>query len=248
MSLTLAQMASRVLRNVQIPEDSSTAGVQALADAKQYLNERARDVWKRRLWREYLILGTCSVPAATRNIALSDIAPSAGFTTSANGYSAVFFEIAAVREGSVPLMAEDMTAINAVRADLWTNTKTPVRFVNRGQSGIVLMGEYAEATTLSFMGKAAFADIADGETWCLNNENCLIAGATGDMLRDHDRDDQRAASRYQEYESEIAKLIDAAEVQGANQRRIVPAMPWTDFGDQLLIDTSKTGTRLNGYY
>ena len=33
MSLTLAQMASRVLRNVQIPEDTSTAGVQALADA-----------------------------------------------------------------------------------------------------------------------------------------------------------------------------------------------------------------------
>lgn len=240
MSLTLAQMASRVLRNVQIPEDTSTAGVQALADAKQYLNERARDVWKRRLWREYLILGTFEVPAATRNIALASITPSTGFTTSANGYSAAFFEIAGVREGDSPLIAEDSTAINAVSAELWTTTGSPVSFINRGQSGIVLLGEYDTATVLSFMGKAAFADLADGETWCLNNENCLIAGATGDMLRDHDRDDQRAAGRYAEYEAEIAKLIDAAEVQGANRRRLVPLMPWTDYYSAITVDT-KTG-------
>lgn len=227
MALTLSQMASRVLRNAQISEDASTSSVQALADAKQYLNERAKDVWKRRLWREYVILGTYTVPASTRAIALASITPDSGYSTSANGYSAVFHEIVAIREGSDPLMPEDPGAINAVQAEQWALTTSPVKFVNRGGSGIHLLGYWSSATALSFFGKAAFTDMGDSETWCLRNDECLIAGATGDMIRDNDRDDNRANIRYNEFGAEIQKMIDAAEVQGANNKRIVPVLPWT---------------------
>jgi hypothetical protein len=33
--------------------------------------------------------------------------------------------------------------------------------------------------------------------------------------------------RYQEYEAEIAKMIDNVETQAANIKRIIPSNPWT---------------------
>lgn len=241
MSLTLTQIAARVFRNAQIPSGNGAGSQQALVDAKQYINERARDVWKRRLWREYLILGTFTVPAGEQIIKLSDIVVDPRFNTSANGYLAAFYEIAGVRLGENPLMAEDPGAINLLRADLWEQTTTPVSFVNRGRNGIYLLGVFQSDSMLSFFGKAAFQDLTDSETWCIDNENCLIAGATGDIIRDNDRDDKRCSIRYQEYEAEIAKLIDAAEMQGANVKRIIPVNPWTNSLDPNLVDNSKTG-------
>lgn len=244
-ALTLATMASRALRNAQIPEDGSTAAVQALADAKSWINERARDVWKRRHWREYVILGSFTVPANTQRIALTDIVPDTGFNTSANGYNATFFEISAIRSGTVGFQPEDAGAINNVQPDLWANGTTPalfpIKFVNRGQSGVFLLGTYSTPTLLNFFGKANFQDLADSDTWVLNNENCLIAGGTADILRANDRDDARSGTWYQEYESEIAKLIDQAEVQGANIKRIIPLDPWTDLQNRNQLDTSLTG-------
>lgn len=227
MSLTLAQMASRVLRNCQIPEDSTLSSVQALADAKQYLNERANDVYSRRVFPEYIILGTYTIPANTRRFNLSDIVIDAGFTTSGRSYNATFFDIIAIREGVNPLLPEDPGAINSVQPDLWAATTAPVRFINRGQNGIFLLGQYPTATALSFFGKANFQDLTDGETWLLENEACLQAGATGDMLRDFSKDDNRAMIRYQEFEGEIAKIIDNIESQSANKKRIIPFHPWT---------------------
>lgn len=247
MSKTLAQMASAVLRNVQIPEDSSTAGVQALADAKSYINERARDVWKQRAWPEYMILGTVSVAAGAQTFALSDITIRSGFGTAGSGYAGTFYGIVALRNTTTPLMPEDPNAIQKIQADLWDSTSSPVLYINRGKNGLFLLGQYAAATTLSIFGKSNFQDLTDGETWILDNENCLIAGATGDMLRDHDRDDNRASIRYAEYQAELIKMVNERESQFAKMTRIIPLNPWTKtFSDN--IDNTRIGIQTNlGY-
>lgn len=241
MSLTLSQAASKVLRNVQIPEDGSAPALQALSDAKSYLNERAADVWQRRLWREFLILGTYTVPRGTQVIGLTSIVPDANFNISANGYNAVFSEIVAVRQGSMPIFAQDATAINMIQPDAWAAGTSPVQFVNRGQNGIFLLGSFTEDTALSFFGKANSQTIGDSETWILDNMlQALIEGASGDLIRDNDRDDNRASLRYQSYGAEIAKLIDAQEVQGANLKRIIPRNPWT-LNPNMMLNISPTG-------
>ncbi len=224
--MSLNTIASAILRNVQIDEDSSAPSVLALADAKAYANERAKNVWSRRLWREYIILGTFTVPASTKRIALTDIVVDSGFTAG-SGFDDLFEEVVAIREGSNPLLPQDPGAINAVKPDDWASTTSPVKFVNRGASGLFLLGEYSAATALSFFGKAKFQTITDAETWILRNEQCLIEGGTGDFIRDHDRDDNRAKIRYDAYEAEIMKMIDAQEVQGANIKRVIPINPWT---------------------
>ncbi len=241
MALTHAQMVTRAMRDAQIPEDSSTAGVQAQTDAGQYINECARDVWKRRLWEEYLILGTFTVPASTSRIALSDIVVSSGYSTSANGYKNTFHEIIAVREGSNPLMPEDAGAIQKLQADLWVATTSPVLFVNRGQNGITLLGQYSTATALGFFGKGDFQDLTTGETWVLANENCLIAGAAAKLIEYHERNPGRAQLMYQAYEAEIAKMILQREEQGANIKRVVPLNPWTKDLSQGIYDTTHIG-------
>lgn len=243
MSKTLAQLATRVLRNVQIPEDSTTSSVQSLADAKQYLNEAHHDVWGRRVWRESIIFGTFSVPAGTKAIALTDIVVDSGYSTSGFGYNAAFSEIIAVRNGDIPFVPADVTAINAMDPSAWARTTAPVSFFNRGEKGINLLGQFAEATTLSFLGKSNSQDLADGEIWYLDSEGAaLLEKATGDMIRDHDRDDNRAAIRYAKFAAEVQALIDLQEVQGANIRRITPYAPWTAYGTEVIVDSStRTG-------
>jgi hypothetical protein len=227
MSLTLAQMATRVLRNVQIPEDSTVPSVQALADAKQFINERARDVWSRRNWPEFFILGSYTIPASTQRIALSSITPDTGFSTSGNGYNATFFSAVSIRSGVNNIAAEDPGIIHRLQADLWANTATPTTMINRGQNGLFLMGQYSSPTVLNFYGKANFQDLTDSETWLLNNEYVLISGATGDMIKYNDRDNERAGISYQEFEAGIAKMIDAIDNQAGNLKRFVPQNPWT---------------------
>src|SRR3990167_5531524 len=161
MSLTFANTALRIMRNLQIPVDSSTGSVTALADVKEYLNERARKVWSSRHWPEYVILGTYDVAASDTIILLSDIVNASGTPASANGYNATFQTIAAVRNGSSPMLPEDMGAINACQADAWVSNGTPVRFVNMGKGGIKLLAYFAEATTLSFFGNANFQVLTD---------------------------------------------------------------------------------------
>ncbi len=232
MSLTLSQMASRVLRDAQIPEDSSTASVQALADAKQYINERARKIHAESVLPEYNILGSYSVPASTKFVALSSISVLTGFSTAANGYGAAFDIIIAAREGSNPLMPEDPSALNALNASLWESTTSPVSFMPRGKSGIYLLGEYSSATDLSFYGKGTFQDLTDAEYWIVDADNALIAGATSDIQRFHNRDMNAASASEQVFISECLKLNSRIKVQQANIQRFVPINPWTagDFG------------------
>jgi hypothetical protein len=241
MSVLFSAIKSKTLRNVQIQENASAPSVLALSDAGSYANERARDVWKRRLWREFIILGTYTVPASTQAIALSSIVPHTSFSTSANGYNATFFEISAIREGSNPLGPQDPSAINMISPAAWEANGTPVRFVNRGQQGIFLLGSFSVATELSFFGKANVQDITSAETWILDpNGQALIEGATGDLYQFFRRDEPAANRAYAKYESEIVKLVEAQDVQGANSREIVISKPWNydAYGDS---NTSPTG-------
>ncbi len=248
MSRLFSVLASAVLRNVQIPEDATAPSVLALADAKKYLNERHHDVWARRLWRESIILGTFSVPAGTKRIALTDIVVDTGFGSAGSGYSGTFVEIMGVREGNNPLLAEDASAINLIDASIWARTTSPVSFINRGSNGILLNGAYSEATTLSFFGKSDSQDLADGETWVLDPQGqAILEGATGDMIRDHDRDDNRARVRYDLFQGEVAALIDQQAVQGANSMRVIPVNPWTAFGYEVTVN-SNTRTGFSSIY
>lgn len=227
MNLTLSQMATRVLRNCQIPEDSTTPSVQALADVKLLINERAYDVYSRRNWPEFFILGSYAVPANTRQINLSSITPDTGFTTSGNGFNAAFYSAVTLRNGTDNIFAEDPGAIRLLQADLWTANDSPRRMINRGQSGVRLLGQYAVTTTVNFYGKAKWQALTDSETWIMENSQCLIAGATADLIKVNDRDDTRAAINYQEYEACIAKMISNVEEQMGNVKRIIPQSPFT---------------------
>jgi hypothetical protein len=227
MSKTLSQMVSCVLRNAQIPEDSTTPSLQAAVDAAAFLNERAEKIWALRNWPEFFILGSYTVPANTQRIALSSITPDTGFTTSANGYNATFALAVSLRSGVNNIQAEDPSIIHRVRADLWSNTDTPTSMVNRGQNGFMLLGAYPTATVLNFYGKANFQALTDSETWILGNDHALIMGATADLIKWNDRDDPRSAPCYQEMDAEIQKMIDKVENQMGNIKRIVPQNPWT---------------------
>jgi len=243
MSVIFSAVKSAILRNVQLQENASAPSVLALADAGKYANERGRDVWRRRLWREYIILGTYTVPAGTQSIALSDITADSAFSTSANGYNATFFEISAVREGSNPLGAQDPSSINSINPTAWASSfGSPVRFVNRGQKGIFLLGSYSTATTLSFFGKANYQDLTAAESWVMDpNGQALIEGASGDMYRFFRRDIPSANGCYAAYESEVAKLVEAQDVQGANSREIVLKNPWNHDAFNNDANTSVTG-------
>lgn len=241
MSKTRAQIASAGLRNIQLPEDTSTPAVQALADAKLFHDERCRKIWQLKHWPEFVILGSFSVPIGTFRVALSDIVVDSSFTAG-GGYAASFDKIVAVREGINPLLPEDMGAINLVQADAWASTTAPVRFVSAGQSGIRLLGSYTVATTLSFFGKAAIGTIADSASFILDCEDALIAGITSDLMRISERDSARAMEFEQIFENEVRKMINARESQAANIKRIIPLSPWTaGFGYNTGADISKTG-------
>jgi hypothetical protein len=237
--LTLSQMASRVLRDIQMEEDSSTT--QALTDAKQYLNERARDIWERRTWDEFTVLGSYTVAAQTRDIALSSISIDSAFAAG-NGRDDVAAEILSVREGDTRLEAEDPGAVNRIQPSLWSGTGTPYRYVNLGGSGIHLLGYYSSATALSFVCKAAFQTMGDSEKWILGNDEGIIRGAAGDMIKFYERDENRANAYYAQYEASIAKLVDQSMGQRANIRRFIPLMPWTDIDDGGRLDISRTGS------
>lgn len=239
MSLTLSNIASRVLRNCEVPEDSSTT--QALADVKQYVNEVARKIWRANMWPEYKILGSYTIPADTKRFDLSDIVVDSGYNTSGNGYNASFSQILAIREGANPLMPEDAGAIQKLDPALWASTSTPVSFDSRGQQGIALHGQYSVATALSFFGKAKFQDLTDAETWILDEYgDALIEGATVEWLRRQERDDNRANISQQAYMAELNKLLHERKVQGADVVRIIPIDPWTKYFSQQ-SDTSKIG-------
>ena len=229
-ALTLSQMASRVLRNVQMPENSSTTSVQALADVKQFINERAKDIWNRRMWREYIIRGTATIAAGTRFIALSDITLASGYPASGNGLRAAFAEIAQVyNSDGQPLVAVDPMSTNNIQADVWTDTSEPSAYYNRGQKGIELLGQYAASETLTFIGKADYQDLTDSESWIfgVEGEQALICGGSYEFLRWHEEDDQRAQLALAEYESWVLKLIENHLIQGADQKQVIPLVPWT---------------------
>lgn len=239
MSDSLSQMAVKCLGDVRIPNDSSTASTNALAKIKEYINQRAKSVWQRRLFQEYLILGTYSLPASTKIIALSSITVESGFGTAANGYGGTFSLIGSVREGTNPILPEDIGAVNQVDPGLWGTTLSPIRFLSRGANGIYLFGEYPVDTTLSFWGKASFADLGDSSTWCLGDSDALIHGAAADFWSNWWKDQNQAAKYEAKFENGIKLLVDAQEIQGASKRRIIPKMSMGNSGSADY--TSKTG-------
>lgn len=238
---TLSAGALKVLTKARIPNDSTTTSTQAITDIKAYMNQRAKNIWARRIFREYLILGTYEVPASTKLITLASITPETGWNTSGQGRTGTFAEVAAIREGSNPLLPEDIGAVNAVDAGAWSSSSSPIYFINRGQSGILLLGQYTAATTLSFWGKASFQDLTDNETWILGDSDALIEGATADMYTYWWSDPTEAAKQEAKFENAVRLLVDAQEVQAAQKRRIIPTMP---IGMSSTVDyATKTGIR-----
>jgi hypothetical protein len=237
--LTLDGMTLRVLRNVGIPNDSSSTATQAKTDINQYINELARDVWKRRMWREYIITGSYYIPSGAKYVSFSLITVDSGYPSSGNGLSSEFAEISSIREGSNILLPFDPGSGVFTDSEFWTRTTSPSHFINRGTQGVLLGGQYSTSTTLRFIGKANFQDLGASETWIMDNENCLIAGATWKMMQAFDKDDVSSQQWQSEFEAEISKMVDAAENQAGNVKKIVPIMPFTDVTTD--SDTSVTG-------
>lgn len=246
MAFTKSNLASFALRDAQIPENSSTSSVQALADAKNYIDEAALDVYSRRIWPEYIILGTASVAVSDPDIALSDITAVSPFNTAANGRGSSFATVTGVRSGSDPLYAVDVHSLNALSPLAWSQATNPLTFWPRGTSGIYLTGGgLTQAATLSFIGKATFQVLGDSESWILEPQGkALQIYATAKLIKFNDRDDGRHQALMQDFENEIQKLIDKIEVQSATDRRVIPLIPWT--ADQWNISiTSLTGSGNN---
>lgn len=233
-------MVLKVLRNIGIPNDSSTPTASAKTDIAEIINELAQDVVDRRLWREYILTGSYTIPASQRFITFAQITVDSGFPSAASGISPTFAEIASISDGSIVLLPEDPTSGARMAVDAFTSTDTPTRFVNRGTQGVMLLGTYGVATALKFVGKATFQDIGASESWIISQPDLLICGATWRMMQAYDKDDVAAQAWQQAYENGIAKMVDQAENQGGNTKRIIPAMPFTDIGDDDSI--SLTGT------
>ena len=224
MADTFSTMKTKALGMSRIPNNNSTPSNNALTDIGTYINQRAKSVWERRLFLEYVILGTYSVPANTKIISLSSIVVESGFGTAANGYGGTFSLIGSAREGSNPIFPEDIGAINQVDPSLWGQTLSPIKFLPRGANGIYLLGEFSTATTLSFWGKASFADLTASETWCLGDSDALVFGAVADIYRNHWKDQNTANFYEQKFENGIRLLVDRQEVQGGSRRRVIPSL------------------------
>lgn len=223
MADTLSVMALEVIKRAKISNDSSTPSTNAIADAKQYINRRAKSVWERRVFSEYVIKGTRAVPASTSIINMSDLAIDSGYGTAERGYNGVFSLICAVRDTNCPVLPEDIGAINNVDAAMW-GQMSPNRFVPRGARGIELLGTFSATTTLYFWGKAGFQDLTDSETWIMGDSDALIHGATSDMFKYWWEDPNLSAEHEMKFENAIRLLVDRQEVQGGNKRRIIPRM------------------------
>lgn len=237
---TLSQMAVKVLPRVRIPNDGSTGSTNALTDIKAYMNTRAKSTWERRVFSEYIIKGSYSVPAGTSIIDLSSISIDTGYGTAERGYNGLFSLIAGVRDSSAPILPEDIGAINNVDVSLWGEI-SPVRFVPRGARGIELLGTFTSAKTLYFWGKAGFQDIADGESWIMGDSDALLHGATADMYKFHWEDGKLSDEHEGKFENAIRLLVDRQEVQGASKRRIIPRL--SIGGSRGLDYRFKTGIR-----
>ena len=240
MADTLSQGAVKVLPRVRIPNDGSTGSTNALTDIKSYMNTRAKSVWERRVFGEYVIKGYLEVPANTSIISLSSITIDSGYGNAERGYDGTFSLICGVRDTNTAILPEDIGAINSVDPSLWGEI-SPVRFAPRGARGIDLLGTFATAKTLYFWGKGGFRDLTDSETWILGDSDALIHGATADMFMFHWEDQGLAAAHESKFENAIRLLVDRQEVQGGNKRRIVPRM--SIGGNRGLDYRFKTGIR-----
>ena len=237
---TLSQMSLKVLPRAKIGNDGSTPSTNALVDIKSYMNTRAKSVWERRVWGEYIIKGSYTVPAGTSIIPMTALSIDTGYSTPERGYSGTFSAICAVRDTNTPVLPEDIGAVNNVDAAMWGEI-SPTRFIPRGARGIELLGTFSVATTLYFWGKGGFQDLTDSETWIMGDSDALIHGATSDMFKYWWEDPALSAEHESKFENAIRLLVDRQEVQGANKRRIIPRM---SIGGNRGIDYRfKTGIR-----
>jgi hypothetical protein len=239
-NLSRDNMVLKVLRNIGIPNDTSTTTTQVKSDIAELINELAQDVVDRRLWREYILTGTYTIPASQRFIAFSQITVDSGFPAAASGYNPVFSEIASISDGSIVLLPADPTTGARQAVDTFTSTSTPSYFVNRGSQGIMLLGTYPAATALKFVGKASFQDLTASESWIINQPDLLIDGATWKMKVAYDKDDVSAQTYQTLYEGGVTKMLDKAENQGANTKQIYPVSPFTDIDTD--FNSSSTNT------
>lgn len=222
-----------------MPDDSSSTVVSAKTDIGQYINESASDVISRRVWREFVIFGGFTVPANQRFIPYSSIVVDTGFPAAGNGYNPLFAEVISIANGTQLIVPADPASQASIDPTVINGTTAPTSFLNLGNTGIYLLGTFSTATALRFVGKATDQDFAGNETWLMNNDAALIAGATFRMKQDFDKDDISAQVFLQDFEAEIAKMIDTAEVQSGNIKRVVPQMPFTAIINN--VDTTVTG-------
>ena len=210
-------MQSEVLANLQIPDDGSTTVTTLKADIAIRVNNRYRDIWRKRLWPPYFREIDVNIPANETNV---------------SGVQGIE-ELCQVRQANTVLLPIDPSQINHIDPSLWSRTSPPQYFYCTGLGSIRIMGQYSTLTKLSLAGKAPFSNLTSNDIPTLPCEEALIYGASGDMIVMNEKNNPRADFYIQKFGEELQTMIDRYEAQSANSKKVIPTDPFTNF-DQFL--------------
>lgn len=206
-------MRSEVLVNCDVTDKVATGVTNLKSYIDGWINDAYQFDHEKALWPEAIENNVnMIVPANTKDVSLP---------TSLD-------LIYAVRNGNTALKAIDPGQINLSDASLNAYTGTPLQFINKGRSGIRLIGTYSTATTLTVDGKQAWEKlINDLDEPILPNENAYVCFASYRALTVLDRDHPMLPDYKDRWLAYKKSRESQSFNQQANQRKITPVNPWT---------------------
>ena len=207
-------MKTEVLRNGGYKDDSTTSTTTAslLDDIGIWLNNRYKELRKRNLWPELRRESSVQVPSGVNSFNKpSDLKT-----------------IISIRNGTTPLYPMDSTQVTLQTPSLWDNTGSPDFFVQQGETGIRLLGQYDSATTLDLFGKAYVPLLVnDNEKPDIDVDDIIIAGATCDLFTIARPIQTQAQYWDGVYEKLLQIGLGEARAQQADDQCMKPQWSWT---------------------
>lgn len=207
-------MKLEVLRNGGYKDDSASAATTSdlLDDIGIWLNNRYKTLRKMNLWPELRLESYVTVPANTNEFDKpSDLKT-----------------IISIRNGTTTLWPVDSTQITLQNPGLWDYEGEPNQFVQQGENGIRLLGQYDTATRLDLFGKACVDELINaGDCPSIDVDDIIIAGATADLYSIARPIQSQAQYWNGVYSNLLGIGIAECRGQQADDSCLKPQNPWT---------------------
>lgn len=214
MSKMLSEIASLVRINLNRVNDSTTVYTQLITDIKTVINSRYEQLWNKRLWPETMVFDQAMT--LTANEKEFDLPSGVSLITR-------------IRIGDSVLLPQDASK----------DTSYQYHYINLGREGIRLMDSFSSDQSALVDGKGEFSKLYDGSTPCIPVEDVLVNIVTADFLKLDETDHARAIDFVNEANAQYNQLVERYESQMANQKRVIPAMPFTDLSEfQMNVSTN----------